>query len=145
MYILIIVLVFPSCNKEAQKEKEKKDGAFLVGSSLVTIASCQKCDKVIDDIRTTASRSLKTPPISRSALVCSWRLHLANIETAINDRRDGSDFCAQLLFNTSKIVPIIVSYQVDSESQMTKTSRTTNSVKVGLAVLWEIKIDHHVD
>ena len=70
---------------------------------------------------------------------------LANVEAAVNERRNGSDFCAQFLFNASKIVPVIICNQVDSKTQMAETSRTTNSVKVGLAVLREIKVDHNVD
>ncbi len=84
-----------------------------------------------------------TPPISRSALCRSSTL--ANVEAAINKGWNGSDFCAQFLFHASKIVSVIICYQVDSESQVAETSRTTNSVKVGLRVLWEIKIDYHID
>lgn len=77
--------------------------------------------------------------------MCGLLAGLANIEAAINDGRNGSDFCAQFLFHASKIVPIVICYQVDSKSQVAETSGTTNSVKVGLTVLWEIKIDHHID
>mmetsp|Transcript_1435 Transcript_1435/g.2632 ORF Transcript_1435/g.2632 Transcript_1435/m.2632 type:complete len:289 (+) Transcript_1435:1024-1890(+) len=39
---------------------------------------------------------------------------------------------------------IVVRYQVYSKPQVAETSRTTNSVKIGLAVFREIKVDDHV-
>ena len=51
-----------------------------------------------------------------------YRPKLANIKTAINNRRNGPNFSAEFLLDTSKIVPVVISYQVDSQTQMTKTS-----------------------
>ena len=70
---------------------------------------------------------------------------LANIQAAINDRRNGAYFRPQFLFYSSKIVPIFVCYQVDRKSQMPEASRTADPVKISLAVLRKIEIDNHVD
>jgi hypothetical protein len=39
---------------------------------------------------------------------------LANVQTSVNDGRDGANFCAQFLFDTSKSMTIVVRYQIDS-------------------------------
>lgn len=39
---------------------------------------------------------------------------------------------------------ILVSYQVDSKTQVTESARTTDSVQVGLTVLRKVKIDDDI-
>jgi hypothetical protein len=49
------------------------------------------------------------------------------------------------LFNPVDIETVLVGHEVNGETQMTKASGTTNSVKIGLRVLGEIKVDDDID
>lgn len=57
---------------------------------------------------------------------------------------DWFDLCAKLLFNTIQVKPVFVGDKVHRQPQMTKPPRTTNSVKIRLRILWEVKIDDNV-
>lgn len=52
---------------------------------------------------------------------------------------------AKFLLNPIEVETILVGYKVDSETQMAKASGTTNSMKIGLRVLGEIKVDDDID
>ena len=54
------------------------------------------------------------------------------IQTPIDDLWDRLDLRSQLLFNPIKIEPVFVRDEVDRQSQVTKASRTTDTMKVGL-------------
>jgi hypothetical protein len=41
-------------------------------------------------------------------------------------------------------MPIVVGYQIDSKTQVTKPTGATDPVKVGLAVFGEVKIDDNI-
>jgi hypothetical protein len=69
---------------------------------------------------------------------------LANVQTAIDNGGNCANFRTQLLFDASKGMAIVKRYQIDSETQVAEPTRTTNSVKIGLTVLWEIKVDDHI-
>ena len=55
------------------------------------------------------------------------------------------DFSVQLIFNLEKMLLIIFSDEIDGETQVSKTTRSTNSVKIGFSVLGEIEIDDNVN
>lgn len=42
-------------------------------------------------------------------------------------------------------VPVIPVDQVDGQTQMPESARTTNTMEVGLGILWEIEVDDYVD
>jgi hypothetical protein len=90
----------------------------------------------------TTAHSGHPPPHSHSPVADGKAL--ANVQATINDRRNGTDFRPQLLLHPSKCMPIIVCYQVDSETQVTKPAGATNPVKVGFTVFWEVKIDNNI-
>ena len=50
----------------------------------------------------------------------------------------------QFIFNLEEIVFVLLSDEVDSETQMTEATRATNSVKVGLRVPREIEVDDNI-
>ena len=50
----------------------------------------------------------------------------------------------ELIFNLEEVVLVVLCDEVDSQSQVAKTSRTTNSVKIGLRVPREVEVDDHV-
>ena len=39
---------------------------------------------------------------------------------------------------------VILSDEVDGQTQVTETTRATDSVEVGLRVPWEIEVDYHI-
>jgi len=70
---------------------------------------------------------------------------LGAIEALVNDRRDGLNLRAQLLFNPVHVEAVFVRDEVDCKTEVTETSRATNSVQVRLGRLREVKVDNHVD
>jgi hypothetical protein len=62
----------------------------------------------------------------------------------VYDRRNGFDCRAQLLLNLVKVESIIIRNKVDCQTKMTKSTRSTNSMKVGFCILGKVKVDNHV-
>lgn len=69
---------------------------------------------------------------------------IVHVDLLVNDSRDGLDFRAQFLLNPVKIITIVPIDQVDSQTQMTKPARTTDTMKICLSILREIEIDDNV-
>ena len=59
--------------------------------------------------------------------------------------RDALDLGVEFVLNCEQIVLVVFSDEVDCHSKMTESSRSANSVEVGLSVLGEIKVDDNVD
>ena len=55
------------------------------------------------------------------------------------------DLRSQLLLNAVQVETIFPVDQVDSKTEVTETSRSTDAMEVGLRVLWKIEIDNNVD
>lgn len=68
-----------------------------------------------------------------------------NVEVLLDGWRDWLDLGSQLLFNTVQVEAVIPIDQVDSQTQVTETSRAADSMKICLGVLREIEIDDNVD
>jgi hypothetical protein len=58
--------------------------------------------------------------------------------------RDWFNLCTQLLFNLIKIKAIFISDEIDSETKMTKSATSADSVQIRFGVLRKVKIDDHV-
>ena len=67
------------------------------------------------------------------------------VNVAIDDRGDRLDFRAQLLLDAVKVESVLECDEVDSQTKMPETARTSDSVKVGLGIFGEIKVDDNVD
>jgi len=70
---------------------------------------------------------------------------LGTVELLVNDSRNGLDLRAKLLFNLVHVESVLESDEVDGETQMTKATRTTDTMEVGLSALGEVKVDDDVD
>jgi len=68
-----------------------------------------------------------------------------DVQTVVDVLRDWLDLSSQLLFNPVEIETVLVGDKVNGETQMPKASGSTNSVKIGLRVLGEIKVDDDID
>ena len=69
---------------------------------------------------------------------------LSDVEATVNLRWDGANFRPQILLHPSQVVAIIVSDQVNCQTEVAEPSRSTNTVKVGLGILGEIEVDNNV-
>lgn len=67
-----------------------------------------------------------------------------DVETLIDNRGDGLDFSSKFLLDLVKVEAIFVGDQVNGQTQVTETTTTADTMKVGLGVLWEIKVDDNV-
>lgn len=70
---------------------------------------------------------------------------LVDVETLVNGGRNGLDFSAQVTFNVVEVEPVIPVDQVDGQTKMAVTARATDTMKICLGILWEVKVDHHID
>lgn len=75
-----------------------------------------------------------------SLLSATW----GNIKSSINSLGDRLDLRSELLLNLIQIETILVGNKVNSQTQMAKSTRTTNAMKVSFAVFREIKVDDNV-
>merc|ERR1712159_224761 len=72
------------------------------------------------------------------------RHNCSGVGGRVNLGRDGLDGGAKLLLDPVEVEAVIVSHEVDSKTKVTKASGTADTVQVGLGVLGEIEVDHHV-
>lgn len=49
------------------------------------------------------------------------------------------------LLDAEEVVTVLISNEVDGQTQVPKAPRTSNAVQVRLGILREIKVDHYVD
>ena len=68
-----------------------------------------------------------------------------SIEVLINVLRNGIDLGLQLILDLEQLVLVLLGNEVDSQAKMSETTRATDSVKISLRVLGEIKVDHDVN
>lgn len=69
---------------------------------------------------------------------------LTYVEPTVHLGRDGANFCPQILLHHPQRMAIIIGDQIHSQSQVTESSRPSNTVKVRLGILGEIKVDDDV-
>lgn len=68
-----------------------------------------------------------------------------DVQTPVDDSRDRLNLGPELLLDAVQVESVLVRDQVDRESEMSVSSRATDSVQVRLGVLGEIKVDDDVD
>jgi hypothetical protein len=51
----------------------------------------------------------------------------------------------EFVLNRKQVVLVVLSDEVDGQTEMSKTTRPSNSVQVGLSVLREVEVDDHID
>jgi len=69
----------------------------------------------------------------------------SDVEALVDDWGDGLDLGAQLLLDLVQVETVLISDQVNGETQVAETTTTTNAVEISLSVLGEIKVDNDVD
>ena len=66
------------------------------------------------------------------------------VQILVNVLRDALDLGRQLVFDLEQVVLVSFGDEVDGDTQMSEPSRSTDSVEVGLSILWEVEVYHHV-
>ena len=69
---------------------------------------------------------------------------IIDVELLVNVLGDGLDFSAQLLLDLVQVESILPVDQIDSQTQVTESSGTTDTMEISFSVLREVKVDHHV-
>ena len=67
------------------------------------------------------------------------------VQILVNVLRYRLDLGVQLIFDFEHVMLIILSYEVDCNTQVTKSTRTSYSMQVGVRRTREIKVDDHID
>lgn len=70
---------------------------------------------------------------------------LVHVEVLLNSLWDRLNLSTQLLFNSIQVEPVLPVDQVDGQTEMSETSRPTNTVQVGFGILGKVKVDDNVD
>ena len=68
-----------------------------------------------------------------------------DVKTFVNLLRDRLNLCAQLLFNPVQVETVLKGYEVNGETEVSKASRSANSMKVCLRVLGKVKVNDDID
>ena len=50
----------------------------------------------------------------------------------------------QFIFNSEEVVLVVLSDEVDGETEVTKAPRATDSMEVSLRILGEVEVDDHI-
>lgn len=69
---------------------------------------------------------------------------IIHVELLVDGRWDWLDLSAKLLLDLVEVEPVIPVDEVDGQTKVSETSRTTDTVEVGLSVLWEVEVDDNV-
>ena len=70
---------------------------------------------------------------------------LINVEVLLNDLRNGLNLSTKFLFDPIQVETVFPVDQVNSQTQVSKTTRTTNTMQIRLCVLGKVKVDYNVD
>jgi len=57
---------------------------------------------------------------------------------------DGLDLGVQFILDLEHFMLVIFSDEVEGETEMTESSRTSDPVEIGVRAAWEVKVDNHV-
>jgi len=71
-------------------------------------------------------------------------LELGHVKGFVNDLRNGLDFSAKFTLNAMQSETIFISNQIDSDTEVSKPTRSTNPVQVSFSHFGEIEVNDHV-
>lgn len=69
---------------------------------------------------------------------------IIDIQLLLNDWRNWLNFSPELLLDSVQVESIIPVDEVNSETKVSESTRSTNAVKVGLGVFGEVEVDNNV-
>ena len=67
-----------------------------------------------------------------------------SVKLFVNVVWDGLDLSVELVLYVEKVLLVILSDEVDSQTQMAESTRSTDTMEIGLSVLREVEVDHNV-
>jgi hypothetical protein len=142
--VLVLENIFAQLTKPEKKKtsksqkKYKKEESFWCEDPI----HCVHAQSVV--VKRAHSATSRPPQHQPVTPPCIQHATLANVKAPINERRNRSDFGSEFLFHAPESVAIVDCNQVHSETQMSKSSRATNSMEVGFAVLGKIKVNDDI-
>ncbi|KAH3676787.1 hypothetical protein OGATHE_001277 [Ogataea polymorpha] len=68
-----------------------------------------------------------------------------NVERLVDLSRNRLDLGSEFLFNFVQVESIVPVDEVDGDTEVSKSTRSTNSVQISFCSLGEVEIHHHVD
>ena len=68
-----------------------------------------------------------------------------SVEVLVDILRNGLDLRVQVVLNVKHVVLVVLADKVDSQTQVTEPTRTTDSMQVSVRLPGEIEVDDHVD
>ena len=71
-------------------------------------------------------------------------MEFGHVKSLVNFFGDGLYLSVELFLYGVQVVPVTVRDKVDCKSKMAKSSRASNSMKVGFGCFWEVKVDDNV-
>ena len=69
----------------------------------------------------------------------------SDVKCTIDMLRDWGNLRPKLLLDTVEVKTIFIRHQVNGETQMSEPTGTTDTVKIGFGVFWEIEVDDNID
>ena len=73
------------------------------------------------------------------------KLEFRHVEALVNDLWNRPNFGAKLLFNFVQGESIVVSYQINRDTQMSESARSTDPMQISLRHFGEVEVDDNID
>ena len=67
------------------------------------------------------------------------------VEVLVNVLGDGLDLRIQVLLNAEHVILVVLRDEIDGQTEVTKSTRSSNAMQVGVRLPWEVKVDHDVN
>jgi hypothetical protein len=67
------------------------------------------------------------------------------VQVFVDVLRNREDLGVELIFDSEQVVLVVLSDEVDSQTEMSKTTRSSNSMQVGLSILREVEVDNDIN
>ena len=67
------------------------------------------------------------------------------VQVLVDVLRDRVDLRVQVILNLEQVLLVVVRDEVEGDTEMAETTRSTNSMQVGLREAREVKVDDDVD
>ncbi len=72
-------------------------------------------------------------------------MHSLAVQLLVDGGGDGLDLSSQLLLDFVQIESVFIGNQVNRDTQVSESTRSSNTMEVGFRALGEVKVDYNVD
>ena len=67
-----------------------------------------------------------------------------SIKVLVDVLWDGLDLGVQIVLDAEHVILVLFANEIDRQTQVAKSARTTDSMQVGVGLSWEVKVDDNV-